>query len=291
MLNSDIYRDQANYWKNLLKFDRSIKACVHLEGEDDIFFWDAILPKNNAGKYHYITYSKSKKENETRGCEQCLRFLPFLSETFFICIDSDHRYLLQQPNIDVQHYVLQTYTYSWENHFCEKQTLENNCKTAELKSDFKFLSFLSELSHIIYNIPLLILLHSKQNNDKEIAEKEFNACLPKQCRRIELEDSGKALLANISDLFTELLDKHKTYIEKINLDEERKRYSALGLTKDNAYLHIRGHNIFDLLEYIGRLLCRPQRLNFKDDILKRCFSSESYWEIEHIISDIKSLSL
>lgn len=37
MLNSDIYRDQANYWKNSLIIDRSIKACVHLEGEDDIF--------------------------------------------------------------------------------------------------------------------------------------------------------------------------------------------------------------------------------------------------------------
>ena len=290
MLNSDIYRDQANYWKNSRIIDRSIKACVHLEDEDDIFFWNTMLQKYNAGKDRYITYSKSKKENETRGCEQCLRFLPFLSETFFICIDSDYRYLLQQPDIDAQHHVLQTYTYSWENHFCEKQTLENNCKTAGLKSDFKFLSFLSELSHIVY-IPLLILLHSKQNNDKEIAEKEFNACLPKQCRGIELKDSGKALLANISDLFTKLLDKHKTYIEKINLDEERKRYSALGLTKDNAYLHIRGHNIFDLLEYIGRLLCRPQRLKFKDDVLKRCLSSESYWEIEHIISDIKSLSL
>lgn len=290
MLNSDIYRDQANYWKNYLLIDRSIKACVHLEGEDDIFFWNTMLQKYNAGKYRYITYSKSKKENETRGCEQCLRFLPFLSETFFICIDSDYRYLLQQPDIDAQHHVLQTYTYSWENHFCEKQTLKNNCKTAELKSDFKFLSFLSEFSHIVY-IPLLILLHSKRSNDKEIAEKDFNACLPKQCRVIELEDNGKALLANISDLFTKLLDKHKTYIEKINLDEERKRYSALGLTKDNAYLHIRGHNIFELLEYIGRQLCRPQRLKFKDDVLKRCLSSESYWEIEHIISDIKTLNL
>lgn len=290
MLNSDIYRDQANYWKNYLLIDRSIKACVHLEGEDDIFFWKTMLQKYNAGKYRYITYSKSKKENETRGCEQCLRFLPFLSETFFICIDSDYRYLLQQPDIDAQHHVLQTYTYSWENHFCEKQTLENNCKTAGPVSDFEFSSFLSELSHIVHR-PLLILLHSKRSNDKEIAEKEFNACLPKQCRVIELEDNGKALLANISDLFTKLLDKHKTYIEKINLDEERKRYSALGLTKDNAYLHIRGHNIFELLEYIGRQLCRPQRLKFKDDVLKRCLSSESYWEIEHIISDIKSLNL
>ena len=113
MLNPNIYKSQAEYWKNLPIIDRSIKACVHLEDEEDIFFWDTILQKCDAGKYHYIPYSKSKEGYDTHGCEQCLKFLPFLSDTFFICIDSDYRYLLQQPNIDAKHYVLQTYTYSW----------------------------------------------------------------------------------------------------------------------------------------------------------------------------------
>lgn len=261
-----------------------------MEDEEDIFFWDTILQKCDAGKYHYIPYSKSKEGYDTHGCEQCLKFLPFLSDTFFICIDSDYRYLLQQPNIDAKHYVLQTYTYSWENHLCEKSSLEANCKTVGLISDFDFTSFLSELSHILYK-PLLILLHSKQHDDKEITDKEFNGCLPKQCHRKELEDSGKQLLANISGRFTELIDKHKPYIEELNLDNESKRYKQLGLTEDNAYLHIRGHNLFDLLGYIGKLLCREQELHFKDDILKRGFKTENYWEILHIISDVKSLGL
>lgn len=290
MLNPNIYKSQAEYWKNLPIIDRSIKACVHLEDEEDIFFWDTILQKCDAGKYLYIPYSKSKEGHDTHGCEQCLKFLPFLSDTFFICIDSDYRYLLQQPNIDAKHYVLQTYTYSWENHLCEKSSLEANCKTVGLISDFDFTSFLSELSHILYK-PLLILLHSKQHDDKEITDKEFNGCLPKQCHRKELEDSGKQLLANISGRFTELIDKHKPYIEELNLDNESKRYEQLGLTEDNAYLHIRGHNLFDLLGYIGRLLCREQELHFKDDILKRGFKTENYWEILHIISDVKSLGL
>lgn len=288
MLNSNIYKYQAEYWKNIPILDRSFKACVHLEDKEDTFFWDAILQKCNAGKYYYIHYSKSRRNHDTRGCEQCLKFLPFLSNTFFICIDSDYRYLLQQHNIDAKHYVLQTYTYSWENHFCEKSSLKDNCKIAGLISDFDFSYFLSGLSHILYK-PLLILLHSKQHNDKELTDKEFNGCFPKQCHREELKDNGKQLLVNISGRLTELLDKYKSYIELLNLDNERQRYEQLGLTEDNAYLHIRGHNLFELLGYIGRLLCREQKLHFKDDILKRGFNTENYWEIKYIQNDIKSL--
>ena len=61
MLNSDIYRDQANYWKNSLIIDRTIKACVHLEDEDDIFFWNTILQKYNAGSIVISLIAKAKK--------------------------------------------------------------------------------------------------------------------------------------------------------------------------------------------------------------------------------------
>ncbi len=38
MLNPNIYKSQAEYWKNLPIIDRSIKACVHLEDEEIIFY-------------------------------------------------------------------------------------------------------------------------------------------------------------------------------------------------------------------------------------------------------------
>lgn len=87
MLNPNIYKSQAEYWKNLPIIDRSIKACVHLEDEEDIFFWDTILQKCDAGKYLYIPYSKSKEGHDTHGCEQCLKFLPFFQiHSLFVLI-------------------------------------------------------------------------------------------------------------------------------------------------------------------------------------------------------------
>ena len=72
--------DQAKYYNNLPLRDRSIKAVVHLEDSDDILFWDNQLQNAFPATYHYITYSKNNNGTDTRGCEQCLRYKPYLTE-------------------------------------------------------------------------------------------------------------------------------------------------------------------------------------------------------------------
>ena len=65
MLNPNIYKSQAEYWKNLPIIDRSIKACVHLEDEEDIFFWDTNTTKCDAGKYPFIYLTARVKRGMT----------------------------------------------------------------------------------------------------------------------------------------------------------------------------------------------------------------------------------
>lgn len=121
---SNIYKDQARDLANIPILRRNVIACVHLEDKDDMVFWDLMLQNRRTGKYHFVTHSKSQSRKETTGSTQCLRFRPYLSRRFFIGIDSDMRYLLQEPELDAAHFVCQTYSYSWENHYCEARALQ-----------------------------------------------------------------------------------------------------------------------------------------------------------------------
>lgn len=93
----------------------NVDAVVHVEDWDDIWFWQQLLPKYRAGRYKFIPATMNEKGNRTTGCTQCLKYRDFLSQKFFICIDSDLR-RLQGEILSAEDGVLQTYTYSWENH-------------------------------------------------------------------------------------------------------------------------------------------------------------------------------
>jgi hypothetical protein len=116
--------EQARYYQNLPLRDRRLKAVVHLEDTEDELFWDHQLQKASPATYHFLAYSKNDRGNEARGCEQCLRYRPFLTNRFFICIDSDLRQLRGEEGLSPDNFIAQTYAYSWENHFCESEYLQ-----------------------------------------------------------------------------------------------------------------------------------------------------------------------
>ena len=91
------------------------RAAVHVENKDDIGFWNTVLKHFvPEGRFHFIAGSRNEYGRETFGVTQCLKYFDFLSPGFFICIDSDYRYLLGERQINAGHFVLQTYTYSFE---------------------------------------------------------------------------------------------------------------------------------------------------------------------------------
>ena len=81
---SNIYKDQARDLANIPILRRDVIACVHLEDKDDTVFWDAMLQNRCAGKYHYVTHSKSQSGKETSGSSHCLRFRPYILATCFV---------------------------------------------------------------------------------------------------------------------------------------------------------------------------------------------------------------
>lgn len=261
----DYIAEQAIDFQNRHFF--GFKAAIHLEDAEDEMFWDALLQNVKPGKYDFIYYSKSKSGNDTRGCEQCLRFKDYLNEKFFICIDSDLRHLLAQEDISAKNFIAQTYTYSWENHYCFADRLQNRfvsiCPDVACKFDFRV--FLSGYSKAVYE-PFMFMLYLKRAGACGRFEREFNIRLPKQCSSSCLENNGEKFILALNDSLTDLCVQHPLW-SSFDQQDEKSNITHTLLTSSNAYLYVRGHNVLDLVLNIGKFLCYGTGVSFKDDIL------------------------
>lgn len=273
--------EQARYFRNIPLRDRKFKAVIHLEDAEDKLFWSNQLQKAFPATYHFITYSKNEKGNDVHGCEQCLRYKPYLTKKFFICIDSDLRQLRGEEGLSADYFIAQTYAYSWENHFCEAEHLQKRFEELVPNAKFDFCVFLQGLSKVVYE-PLLYLVHFSQNSklNKQWNISKFNACLPLQPKQEELADNGSTYLNRVKSLFTKAVAnlQRPTSINNEHLDET------------NAYLHIQGHQLYKLVLHIGTMLCHGTEVAFKTEILDQTFHTEGYSEIDDVQSDLKQIT-
>ena len=210
-------------------------------------------------KFHFIAGSRNEYGNETYGVTQCLKYFPYLSPDFFICIDSDYRYLLRERHIDVKHFVIQTYTYSFENHHCFADGLDDVCcRVTRLKNTvFDFNRFLTEFSNILYELFIWHLYF--QNADPiRFSQFEFDHYLNLTTSRsypLVYDNGGRAL----DELRVRVERKLKFFGRKYphaNLEVVRQKYLQLGLTSDNVYLFVRGHNLYNLILLICKEVCK-----------------------------------
>ena len=277
----DRIEEQARYYRNIPLRDRSIKAVVHLEDAEDKLFWSNQLQKAFPATYLFITYSKNEKGNDVHGCEQCLRYKPYLTKNFFICIDSDLRQLKGEERLSAGVNIAQTYAYSWENHFCEAEHLQKRFAESVSDSNFDFRAFLQNLSAIVYK-PLLYLVHYSQSPElnQNWNVTKFNACLPLQPTRNELTDNGSAYIEHVKQLFEEAL---QNLLQPEGMTNEH-------LDEANAYLHIQGHQLYKLVLHIGTMLCKRTGVAFKTDVLDKSIHTDGYLEIDKVQSDLRIIT-
>lgn len=283
------YESAAKRFKAELRLTGAT-AAVHIENKNDEVFWGKVLHEAYPeGKFRFISASRNIGGNLTSGCTQCLQYKSFLDKRFWIAIDSDYRYLTEERGIDAMHYVLQTYTYSFENHFCYPQ----NCQRAVLAREstdepmedhgFNFNNFLRSYSKIIF--PLLVWQLYLQGVDTEAFPKSvFHRLLSLPVGPKSIEKDGESVLNILKDRARKLLSHLKhTYPEADTTWFEERCY-AQGVRKDNCYLFVRGHQLYDLI------VAQGQKLNkhFEKELLKElCF--DQYDEIRKIHNDIAQI--
>lgn len=301
MTNEEKYRfyeSAAKRFKAELKL-YGATAAIHLENKNDELFWSKVLHRVYPDKkFRFIASSRSHTGNDTCGCTQCLQYLDFLDDKFWIAIDSDYRYLGEEPYMNPRNYVLQTYTYSFENHFCFGPNMNRALEQAlyPIQPDFDFDEFLKEYSYAIY--PIMVWQLYLENIDKEAFPKSvFHRMLDVKLPPLFWEKNGDAVIDIIRDRAKRFqLALHKRYPDADYTWYEA-RCNELGVRRDNAYLFVRGHNLYDLTVYIGKKLVDHARATNPDIISKKNFESfltsnvcfGRYPEIVKLLEDVKTI--
>lgn len=289
---TNIIEQQALDFANVPIIQREISASVHLEDWEDVLFWDTMIQRISPGRYNYLAYSKADNGQRASGSSQCMKYVGYTSKQFFVCMDSDMNLFFHSARMDATHYLAQTYTYSWENHYAEAIHLQNRfiAVLPDVAATFDFHRFLSDYSKIVFH-PLLALLYCLRNKNSRITQKTFWACLPHQCKSTELSDNGKGFLLKVKQELDTLL-KQSGILELIDFDAEEARYASMGIVEGNAYLHVRGHNLYDLIKSIGHQLCSSHKIDFENKILNIAVPEEDlYWEIERVANDLHQILL
>lgn len=236
------------------------RAAVHVENKDDIFFWSAVFKHFRPDdRFHFIAGSRNEYGHETSGVTQCLKYFDYLSPGFFICIDSDYRYLMQESKINVRHHVLQTYTYSFENHHCFADGLSDVCSrvTHLPNTIFDFHRFLTEYSRIIYDL-FIWHLYFLNADPGRFTKYEFTSYINlTACKPFPLIHDNAA--RPLEELKVRV-DKKTGYLgrqyPKADLKQVQEKYAKLGLTPDTTYLFVRGHNLYDMISCICKEVCK-----------------------------------
>ena len=270
---------QAEYFSNIPIVDKTYRASVHLENEADEKFWDTMLQECRPGKYFYVYHSKGEEGNDAFGCTQCLKYKDFLSDRFFVCIDSDLRYVSQEHTITGNPYILQTYAYSWENHFCYAERLERTWrnKAPDKVQPFSFAEFIKSFSSVVYSHFIQFLTMRRRGFKKDFPQKRFDKLIPQQCCKEDLSDNGQRIV--------NALKNDSVYV---NVCDES-FYQRLGVEKENVYLHIKGHVLYTLIRSIGRFLCYGSAVDFEKDVLLDSFQTSGYWQVDKIREDISRI--
>lgn len=261
-----------------------VDSIVHVEDKDDIWFWQQLLAKYRGGRYKFKPATINEKGNRNTGCTQCLKYKGFLSQKFFICIDSDLRYLLEE-GISSEDGILQTYTYSWENHCVFASQLQQTFdKYTHKGAEFDFSVFLSGYSEVVYE-SFLLMLYQVKNGLTEFDRDKFKNVISLQYRQGDEKNNGKQFLDRLSsDLQTAIKNIKNTC--GFNRTDESVYYEAKGLRKENVYLYVRGHCLYNSLVSIGKKLCEGTGLDFEQNILKNTLAFEQYDAISRIKADI-----
>jgi len=263
---------------------RKVDAVVHVEDKADIDFWQQFLPKYRVGRYKFLPATTNEKGKRTTGCTQCLKYKDFLCQQFFICIDSDLRYLLEE-GLSAEQGILQTYSYSWENHYAFAPKLQQAFEEQVGRGEtFNFQTFLQDYSLIVY-APFLFMLYQEKNRLKDFGRDKFKQCITLQYRKGDKSNHGKSLLQRLADNLAGTIGEGMDN-SGFDLEKEAAFYKALGVNKENVYLYVRGHCLYNCLLSIGSKLCEGTGVDFEQNILKPTLAFDQYDAILKIKEDI-----
>ena len=215
-----------------------LQHVVLVEGRDDVHFWGHILEPFAPQQFKIFPYVNFPTENTAGSGSLKTHYLPYADRDLILCLDSDYNYLLGDQTL-ARPFVFQTYTHSPENFLCYAPSLSNILAlgTRTEQAAFDFESFLSRYSEAVYRW-LIGQLYLKQTTQTEPEHPPSFAFIT---------DSEADLLALARQTETRSAPLFAAFENTPEFQTFVTQLTDLGLTPQNAYLFVRGH---DLLERV-----------------------------------------
>jgi len=143
---------------------------------------------------------------------------------------------------------------------------------------------LQEYSEVVYE-SFLLMLYQEQNGLTEFNRDKFKLLISLQYRQGDEVDNGRQFLDRLSSGLVSAIGDIKDTCG-FNFTEESARYASRGVQKENVYLYVRGHCLYNSLVSIGKKLCEGTGVDFEQNILKNTLAFEQYDAISRIKADI-----
>jgi hypothetical protein len=282
--------------------------AVRIENENDESFWrsllELVLPARS-----FVFYAFFSEASMTKGKPDIKKYIDFADKDLIFCIDADYDYLLQNTDYIGKPFVFHTYVYAIENIYSYAEGLKNTLEKAINTEGppFNCEAFFKNYSTIIYDW-LCYSLYSEKIKDgllsRDICGKKtgfirfYNTENDLSELKIKLEKEGEIF--------------KKQYELLVDFNSFKIRLNELGLTQNNAYLFLRGHDLFEgvtlkLLKFLGyqilqnkyaelKQLGRENEIENLNKLLKtkhfernlkqnQAFQSNSFYK--NIVSDIQ----
>ena len=229
------------------------RVMVEVEDNIDREFWRELLtplcPEKELHFNCFQTIVKGKDVVEVTGKARIIGLSDSLNENHIGCVDSDYDWLLSDKTQDGKtisgsKYLLQTYAYSIESLMCQAESLADFCRdNTEEAVEFDFTDYLNKFSKIVY--PLLmwsVYLCGKGNT----------SFTPTDWRKllVNTEKDAEAALAIVESKVQTATKELDTDFEAETAKKDKmkqKLKDEKDVTEANAYLYVRGHDLFDHL--------------------------------------------
>lgn len=229
------------------------KIIAYVESYDDVFFWRSILSAMETDKLYFEVMLPSRMQHLNRGKKAAL--MSMLSgktgENLIACVDADYDYLEQgATNISKEvcgnPYVFHTYAYAIENLQCYAPSLHNVCVAVTLndRQIFDFEGYLQLFSHAVYPLFVWNIHFYRTPYYSEFTLSDFLHVIDMSVPRMNKIDEAFAHLRHkVQTRVHQLERKYPQWVEPVKKLE--RDLAALGVTPDNTYLYIQGHQLFN----------------------------------------------
>lgn len=222
------------------------------EGEIDRLFWTDIFvkyaPQIDPSRIDFDFAAPPRRA----GVQEIRKYLVFEAKfyqenpEFGVCMDSDCYYLIQDGLTQNKRHVLQTYTYSVENHTYSPSLLTRWVQE-KYQSNFDFTVFLYNYSCIIYDVFLYWVHLCRKEKQNRWKKEDWIKVIDFKKDVSMLEDQGAKVCQIVN---TQIQNWKNTVQEMIDYQALDEYVRNLGVKPEECFWYINGHALEQIINQI-----------------------------------------